>query len=690
MARKPATAIARHKVADPTIRLKAKIQALQVRLHEAESTLEAIRLGHVDALIVQGPDGEQVFTLEGADHRYRVLVETMNEGALLLDRSGTIVYANARFAALMKTPLEKLIGKQIRDSMPGTWHPMLEAMLTGPGGASAKAEIELVASDRVRIPVYLSATASWDAEDRLIYVIATDLSEQKRSQEAVGAERLATLIVEQAAEGIVVCDTSGKVIRASKAAHRAAGENPLLRPFVEVFRLRTTEDADAGATIVRSALSGETTNGLEVTLRRADGAVISLLLSAGPILAGDGASLGCVLSFVDNTDQRRASEERLRLLQGADIARIEAVTANVAKDEFLAMLGHELRNPLAPILTALELMRLRAGNAFLREREIIERQVKHVVILVEDLLDVSRITQGKVKLERSPIEIAKIAKQAVELASPLIEERGHTLTVEVPGDLTVDVDENRMCQVIANLLTNAAKYTQRGGRIRLWGAQDGEEIVLTVHDNGIGIDPSLLPNVFETFVQGQRTSERSEGGLGLGLAIVRSLVTLHGGVVTARSAGLGSGSEFELRLPRSLLATPSAPPATSKLIVPTVGRKRVLIVDDNQDAADLLAEMLGGLGHVTRVAYDGPAALKVATTFAFDVGFLDIGLPGMDGYELAGRLRGETEGARQWLVALTGYGQGSDRQRSTEAGFDEHLVKPIALRTIVSVLDRPT
>src|SRR5688500_5856307 len=200
MARKPTPSRRRDKkVVDPTIRLKATIAKLRQRVHDAESTLEAIRQGHVDALVVQGPDGEQVFTLEGADHRYRVLVETMNEGALLLDRSGTIVYANARFAALMKAPLEKLIGKQIRDSMAATWHPMLEAMLTGPGGASAKAEIELVASDRVQIPVYLSATASWDADDRLIYVIATDLSEQKRSQNAVGAERLATLIVEQAA-----------------------------------------------------------------------------------------------------------------------------------------------------------------------------------------------------------------------------------------------------------------------------------------------------------------------------------------------------------------------------------------------------------------------------------------------------------------------------------------------------------
>src|SRR5687767_3074168 len=358
---------------DSSALLKAKIARLEERLATAEGTLEAIRLGHVDALVVQGPDGDQVFTLEGADHRYRQLVETMNEGALLLDAYGVIVYANARFAQMVKTPLDALIGTQFRRYVPEAWLRMVEALLKAPGGANA--EVELLAAPLARVPVYISSTAGWDADMQLTYLMATDLTDQRRNQETVAAERLATLIVDQAAEGIVVCDLTGKVIRASNAAHRVAGENPLLRQFADVFRLRTAEDADVAPTVVASALRGEVTSGLEVTLNHHADAETTLLLSAGPILAAEGAPLGCVLSFVDVTDRIRVAQERQVLLEGADAARIAAETANIAKDEFLAMLGHELRNPLAPILTAVALMRIKAGDVFERERGIIERQV---------------------------------------------------------------------------------------------------------------------------------------------------------------------------------------------------------------------------------------------------------------------------------------------------------------------------
>jgi len=678
---------------DPTVRLKARIARLLERLATAEGTLEAIHLGHVDALVVQGPDGDQIFTLEGADHRYRQLVETMNEGALLLDVEGIIVYANARFAQLVKTPLDALIGTQFRRFVPEAWLRMVEALLKARGGSNA--EVELLAGLRARVPVYISSTAGWDVDMQLTYLMATDLTHQRRSQETIAAERLATLIVDQAAEGIVVCDLTGKVIRASNAAHRVAGENPLLRQFADVFRLRTADDADVAPTIVASALRGEVTSGLEVTLNHHADAETTLLLSAGPILAAEGAPLGCVLSFVDVTDRKRVAQERQVLLEGADAARIAAETANIAKDEFLAMLGHELRNPLAPILTAVALMRIKAGDVFERERGIIERQVHHVVSLVEDLLDVSRITQGKVKLECAPIELALIVSRAIELASPLLEARGHRLAVDVPEGLVIDADATRMCQVVTNLLTNAAKFTEHGGDIAVTGTTGtgsggGPEIVLTVRDSGIGIAPALLANVFETFVQGSRSSARSEGGLGLGLAIVRSLVLLHGGLVSGRSGGPGKGSEFELRLPPSLRSRSGAQqPVAQPHVESAVRPRRVLVVDDNEDGANLLSEALSALGHTTRVAHDGPSALSLAATFRPEIALLDIGLPVMDGYELARRLRtSDTAVPGLRLLAMTGYGQESDRRSAREAGFDDHMTKPIDFNALAALIER--
>jgi PAS domain S-box-containing protein len=663
---------------------------LEERLREAEETLEAIRSGDVDALVVQGPAGDQVFTLKGADHRYRQLVETMNEGALMLAADRTIVYANARFATLVRVPHEQLLGSSIDQYIASSSRTLVDALLRQRAAGAAKAEVEIVAADGRLVPVYLSATASWDEDHQLTCVIATDLSEQKRNQEMVADERLTAGIVEQAAEGIVVCDLDGKVIRASHAAVRVTGSNPLLLPFEETFPLQSLEDPDAARTVLELALSGATTTGREVGLHVGDREPVVLLLSAGPVLGSDGEPLGCVISFVDVTDTKRAAEERLRLLERANAARLEAEAANRAKDEFLAMLGHELRNPLAPILTAIEVMKQRSDDGSLRERDVIERQVKHVVMLVNDLLDVARIAQGKVELHRRPASVADFIAKAIEACGPILEERRHHLDVEVEPGLFVDGDEVRLCQVISNLLTNAAKYTHRHGHLAIVATRVGAEIVIVVRDDGMGISPDLLPTLFERFVQGTRTIDRSEGGLGLGLSIVRSLVGLHGGTVGVRSAGSGRGSEFEVRFPA--IEAPAHRPAAAPVEAPVEAAtgKKVLIVDDNADAAEMLAEALSAMGHDTRVAFDGPSGLDVAAGFAPDIAFLDIGLPAMDGYELARRMRVELAVPNLRLVALTGYGQDSDRQRSADAGFDFHMVKPIDLRAVASTIKRLT
>jgi signal transduction histidine kinase/ActR/RegA family two-component response regulator len=383
----------------------------------------------------------------------------------------------------------------------------------------------------------------------------------------------------------------------------------------------------------------------------------------------------------------RLHDERLELLERERHARAEAEKASRAKDEFLAMLGHELRNPLAPILTALQIMRLRGADHVERELTVMERQTQHLVRLVDDLLDVSRITRGKIELRRERVELAEIVAKAIEIASPLIEQRRHVLELHVPPrGLAVDGDPARLAQVVSNLLTNAAKYTEGGGHIAVTASRVGAELQLTVRDDGIGIEPAMLPRVFDMFAQEQQALDRSQGGLGLGLAIVRSLVSLHGGTVEVHSAGRGRGTAFTIRLPAAVpiaggIEVEEAPAASR-----APDGHRILVVDDNEDAADLLAQYLGFLGHVTRIAHDGPAALRVADEFGPEVALLDIGLPVMDGYELARRLRAQPGGDGLRLVAVTGYGQDSDKRRAREASFDAHLVKPISAERLAVVI----
>ncbi|NBD08535.1 ATP-binding protein [Corallococcus silvisoli] len=372
-------------------------------------------------------------------------------------------------------------------------------------------------------------------------------------------------------------------------------------------------------------------------------------------------------------------------------ARREAESANRAKDEFLAMLGHELRNPLAPILTALQLMRLRGDTAAERERTLIERQVTHLVRMVDDLLDVSRVTRGKVTLKRERTSLTDVVAKAIEQTSPLIEQRQHTLEVDLPEHGTdLDADPTRLAQVFANLLTNAAKYTEPGGFLAVTGTREGQELVVSVRDTGVGIAPEMLPRVFDLFVQEHQALDRSQGGLGLGLAIARSLVTLHGGTISAQSAGRGRGSTFTVRLPaleaEAPAALPTLQPGARMTPAPAQVSARVLIVDDNRDAADVLSESLEFLGCATHVAYDGPSGLEAAKDFRPEIALLDIGLPVMDGYELARLLRQQEEPRPLKLVAVTGYGQESDRQRSKAAGFDAHLVKPLHFETLETLL----
>ncbi len=362
--------------------------------------------------------------------------------------------------------------------------------------------------------------------------------------------------------------------------------------------------------------------------------------------------------------------------------------ADRRKTEFLAMLAHELRNPLAPIRNAVQVMRQTAGDegAIAAASEMMERQVGQLVRLVDDLLDVNRISRGKIELRRQQVELAAVVRDAVEAVRPLAESMQHELAVSLPSKpVFLHADQARLSQVISNLLNNACKFTDNGGRIQLSAERDADDVVIHVRDNGIGIVPEQLPRIFEMFAQIDTSLERSVSGLGLGLTLVKNLVELHGGKVEARSEGAGRGTEFVVRLPVLAESTSSTPTQPVRAQAPETSRS-ILVVDDNADSAKSLAMLLKLGGHSIRTAHDGLEALAAAENYRPDVVLLDIGLPRLNGYDVARRIREQPWGSEMTLIALTGWGQDDDRQKSKDAGFDEHLVKPVEIASLKKIL----
>lgn len=389
---------------------------------------------------------------------------------------------------------------------------------------------------------------------------------------------------------------------------------------------------------------------------------------------------------------RVAAAQASALVESLDRARRDLGDADRRKDEFLATLAHELRNPLAPIRNGLQVLRL-AGHdrrAVEQVHEIIGRQVQHLVRLVDDLLEVSHISRGRIELRKERVELAAVIQSAVETSGPLIEASGHKLTVALPpAPLYLDADCTRLAQVLANLLNNSAKYTESGGDISLVAERDGGDVTFRVRDNGLGIPAEMLPRIFDMFVQVDGSIRRRQGGLGIGLTLVKELVEMHGGSVEAHSAGLRQGSEFIVRLPlaaESRTTQGQEPSTLSFRPEDEAPALRILVVDDNKDSAESLGMLLRLAGQDVRIAHDGPAALDAARTYRPDLVLQDIGMPGMSGYEVARHLREHPATKKVVLVAITGYGQEEDRLRSRKAGFDEHLVKPVDFEALRSLL----
>jgi PAS domain S-box-containing protein len=518
------------------------VAELQQRLAEAEETLRAIGSGEVDAVIVQGPDGERVYTLDSADRPYRLMVERMQEGALTIGADRTIYYCNVRFAEMLGLTTDKLVGRRLDEFTPADQLPNLVEVLEG--AVDTSTEI-LIGIGSARIPVKVSAARIEHLDESTHCVVVTDLSEQKERERLV------------------------------------------------------------------------------------------------------------------------ADHER--------------------KDQFIATLAHELRNPLAPIGYALEILRSREGKvgeeALHELLEIIARQHNHMRRLVDDLLDVARITRGAMHLERTPVDLRFIVRHAIEAAQPILAEQRHDVQIHLGAKrLMVDADPVRLGQVFENLLTNAAKYTPPGGAVDVHIRHERGWAAVSVSDTGSGIAPEFLPRMFQLFEQADRTLDRARGGLGLGLALVKRLVAMHGGRVRAESAGIGHGSTFTVELP---IAEPQE--RASRPSREVEGRRtqarRLLIVDDNRDAAVALALLLKSEGHEIHVAYDGERALELARQVRPEAVLLDLGLPGIDGFEVGRRLRSEF-GSELLLVAVTGYGQEQHRTGVRDAGFDRHLIKPVTLECL--------
>ena len=1051
-------------------RLSEETAALRARLEESEETLRAIREGEVDSLLISTPGGERIYTLEGADHTYRILVESMQQGAATLLEDGSIYYSNQCLARMLKIPLQQLIGASIHDYVHPTDAPQFGALVEQARRCSSEGELRLQAADGALIPVYLAfnrlqlnersglCLAVTDltpiaAAQHLAQINATlkqEIAERKRSDKALrkanrlleaqkeDLQGLAEELQSQAEElksqaeelqvqseemqaqadelqeanqkleqarthleatlqqmpaGVLIAEApSGRLIMGN-----AAMERIFRRPFVPTVDLAGYDQEesmhpdswvmqDHEHLLARALRVGESVTGKEIQILRGDNTHGLLSVSSAPIRDLEGRIIGAIVVLEDITERKRAaealrrSEERLRFalvgaeagawewdirsgaivwspesyeLYGVDpartatsyadwernihpddlevnnqvvrdtlerrrpeyraefrvlhprrglrwilcLGRVEhapdgtpwrmsginiditerkqaeealalsawqktlladasakvvaqttrqgvldvvvgaareltrarlavsghgyvegkflvgaasrvegvapcppgevfklqaggvyvdfvtrgesirlgdeelrnhpawwglpkdhvmlrgllgarfvdvhgrptglimvsdkegggefaeddetllrqfAATTSLAlqhieartqaqersealiqddrhKDEFLAMLAHELRNPLAPIRNAVQILHLVGTDeqALRRQREVIDRQVTHMARLLDDLLDISRITQGKIVLKQHPLHLNDVLAHAVETTTPLIESRRHTLAVSMPpDDLLVAGDIDRLAQVVGNLLVNAAKYTDEGGRIWLGATREGEEAVIRVRDTGVGIAPEMLPRVFELFAQADRSLARTQGGLGIGLTMVKNLTRMHGGSVDARSAGPGLGSEFIVRLPVLEGAVPMPEGAREPQDAPPRAvPRRILVADDLIDATQSLAEMLELWGNEVRMANDGQAALEVAREYRPEVVLLDIGMPGMDGHEVARRLRQE-HGDRMLLVALTGYAQESDRQLSREAGFNQHLSKPIDLEALRDLLVR--
>ncbi|QDV36880.1 Aerobic respiration control sensor protein ArcB [Tautonia plasticadhaerens] len=624
--------------------------------------------------------------LRRSEERLRLIVESATDYAIFtLDPDGRVASWNSGARNLLGYEEREIVGKD------GSLLFIPEDIERGVPEQEIRKALDQGRAENERWHVRKDGTRFWASgllmpmrdggEVVGLLKIMRDTTEQKRTEQelAVSRERL-DLVVNSSEVGLWYCDLPFDRLIWNAKCKEHFGLPPDAEVTIDTFYERLhPDDREPTRRAIGRSIEGRSEYDAEFRTVDPQGRVRWVRAIGQPFYDVEGTPLRFDGITVDVTGRIR-QEEALR-------------EADRRKDEFLATLAHELRNPLAPIRTALHLMARPdgSGGGHEPERAMAERQVVHLARLIDDLMDVARISKGKLDLHTEVVDLHTVVRQAVETARTHIDDRRHRLTVSIPeGPILLEADPTRLEQVFWNLLNNAAKYTEPGGQIDLTAETVDGQVVVRVRDTGIGIDPEMLPRLFQMFVQVGEHRQHAQGGLGIGLGLVRTLVELHGGTIEAHSEGPGTGSEFVVRLPM-LLATspvPTRPGGDRRRDTEAdVPRRRILIVDDNADAANVLAKLLGRLhGQDVRVAHDGPAGLEAAEAFRPEVALLDIGLPGMSGHEVARTLRGQPGGEQMTLIALTGWGQEADRQRSKEAGFDLHLVKPVDPDDLIELL----
>jgi PAS domain S-box-containing protein len=613
----------------------------------------------------------------------RITLSSIGDAVITTDAEGRVATLNPVAVSLTGWTQPEALGRPVEEifhivneqSRQRVQDPVKKVLSEGKAVGLANHTV-LLAKDGTERPIDDSAAAIRDRDGNIrgVVLVFRDITERRRAEKS---RALLASIFESSDDAILSKDLQGIITSWNGGAERLYGYRAEEVVGQPVSLLMPPELPDEFPSIMERLKRDERIDHYETMRVRKDGSRVAVSLTVSPVKSPDGRVTGA-------SAVARDISERLRLIE-------ELREHDRRKDEFLATLAHELRNPLAPIRNGLQILRLASDDkhAIEQARTVMERQVQQAVRIIDDLLDVSRIARNKLRLHQERIDLAKVVQHAVEISRPQIEAAGHELSLNLPSEpIYVHADAARLAQVFSNLLNNAAKYTEPGGRIGITLLRQNGTSVVTVKDTGIGIPAEHLPHVFEMFVQFDRSLERSQGGLGIGLTLSKRLVEMHGGEIEAHSDGPKQGSEFVVRLP-ALSAPPADKPATAPCEgQPASGQCKVLVVDDNQDAAESLRILLRIMGHHVITANDGEKALELVASYKPDLVLLDISLPKVDGYEVARRIRQSNIGPDVKIIALTGWGQEEDKRRSKQAGFDEHLVKPVEPAVLEELLLR--
>jgi PAS domain S-box-containing protein len=622
-----------------------------------------------------------------ARQAFSLLLDAAPDAMVIVDTAGTIVMANAHAARLFGFEDGTLVGQAVEILVPERFRKShlnhRAAFFRTPSARPMGAGLELfgLRKDGSEFPVEIALSPVATEAGPMAISAIRDITGRKR------AEAKFRSLLESAPDAILIVDGAGRIVLVNAQTERLFGyaRDALLGQKVEMLiptRFLTAHEHHREEYFASPAFRPMGA-GLELFGRRADGSEFPVEISLSPLETEDGLLVASAIR--DITERKRANEERVNLAR-EQAARAEAEQANRLKDEFLAMLAHELRNPLAAIQTGLGVLD-RIGNQEVlagTTRDVMNRQLRQLSRMVDDLLDVSRVSTGKVVLHREPVDVPALIARCIATVTKASADQ-HQITLRT-HPVVADADPMRLEQIVMNLLTNAVKYTPAGGSITATAERAGDSAVIAVEDTGVGMTPDLVDRVFDLFVQGERSLARSEGGLGIGLTLVKRLVEMHGGSIDAASDGPARGSRFTVRLPAATLPRVQDQSRPAPTVSTTSSGRRVLIVEDNADVREMLRMLLQLDGHEVLEAIDGASGLQAALDSRPDVAFIDLGLPTMDGYELVTELRARMDGPPPLLVAMTGYGRSEDRDRMERAGFDECLIKPVEPSHITKIM----